>query len=125
MGNCKCCIHNDVCLNYAITIGIGGIAVSDIENGEYCCSFFKDKSKLIELPCNEGDIVYESVRGQISEFVVDSFGFDGEKVWLNLKCIKGFVSRNVVGVNDIGKSVFLSKIEAEKSSGFCKPTFTI
>lgn len=113
MATCKNCVHVEVCLNY------GDIVDDDI------CVFFKDKSKLIELPCNEGDIVYEPVRGQISEFVVISFGFDGEKVWLNLKCIKGLVSRNVVGVNDIGKSVFLSKIEAEKSSGFCKPTFTI
>ena len=112
MASCKDCVYVDIC---------------DFSAGldEPVCGHFKDCARFIELPCKVDDIVYEPVRGQISEFVVDSFGFDGEKVWLNLKCIKGLVSRNVVGVNDIGKSVFLSKIEAEKSSGFCKPTFTI
>lgn len=117
MRYCADCIHIKVCQKTRI--------MNPAYDRANECMEYKDRSLFVTLPCNVGDIVYEPVRGQISEFVVDSFGFDGEKVWLNLKCIKGFFLRNVVGVNDIGKSVFLSKIEAEKSSGFCKPTFTI
>lgn len=55
--NCKDCIHAKVCLNFAKTIG-GTASVSDIENGTYFCSFYKNKSKFIELPCKVGDVVF-------------------------------------------------------------------
>ena len=50
---CKDCIHYDVC-------AINGI---DVENTtfkkELCCGEFKDKSRIIELPCNVGDKYYK------------------------------------------------------------------
>ena len=49
---CKDCIHYDVC-------AINGI---DVENTtfkkELCCGEFKDKSRIVELSCKVGDMVY-------------------------------------------------------------------
>ena len=61
---CKDCIHYDVC-------AINGI---DVENTtfkkELCCGEFKDKSRIIELPCKVGDEIYVLNRGNIPQKMI-------------------------------------------------------
>ena len=106
---CKDCIHYDVCI-------WDGEIVENSDN----CSYHKDKSRIVELPCKVGDTVYEirPDRGFIQEYTVitihisrcDAF-FDwelkeGEGIYSN---VNGFT------VNMLGKTVFLTREEAEKA----------
>ena len=68
---------------------------------------------MIKFPCKVHNIIYEPVGRQISEFEVVSFGYDGKNIWLNLKCLKGMVSRHTADIKDIGKKVFLTKGECK------------
>ena len=43
---CEDCIHYDVC------------GFNEYKDFNEICSFFKDKSRIIELPCKVGDMVY-------------------------------------------------------------------
>lgn len=110
---CKDCYHFDVC--YKAT------DVEDIASGAYenCCCDFKDKSRIIELPCKEGDMVYVIKKGygKILDGHVrrTSINKDGQ---LNI-CIaypKGdlYTTRNFKN-SSIGKTVFLTKKEAEQA----------
>ena len=61
---CKDCYHYDVCAIHGI----------DVENTtfkkELCCGEFKDKSRIIELPCNVGDEIYVLNRGNIPQKMI-------------------------------------------------------
>ena len=106
---CKDCIHYDVCI-------WDGEIVENSDN----CSYHKDKSRIVELPCKVGDTVYEirPDRGFIQEYTVitihisrcDAFFdwelIDGEGIYSN---VNGFT------VNMLGKTVFLTREEAEKA----------
>lgn len=61
---CKDCFHYEKCkLKFGIIMQeINGIEEYDNfknwDNVEELCQFFKDKSKIVELPCKVGDTVY-------------------------------------------------------------------
>ena len=62
---CKDCIHYDVC--------VGRVAVGS----DKICSYFKDKSRIIELPCGIGDnifYVHRNSEGNNSIFKVNVLG---------------------------------------------------
>ena len=56
MKKCRNCIHKDICLNHH-----GFMSVSDMESwiGQDC-SFFENKARFIELPCNKINATVES-----------------------------------------------------------------
>lgn len=117
---CKDCIHYDVCLlerdNSKDKLTADGL----FKKAEEDCAYFKDKSRIVELPCKVGDTVYEirPDRGFIQEYTVitihisrcDAFFdwelIDGEGIYSN---VNGFT------VNMLGKTVFLTREEAEKA----------
>lgn len=61
MKTCKDCVHLDVCeATYADLMHAGGSTfMDDSENVDKDCRFFKDNTKLIELPfCKDGYCIF-------------------------------------------------------------------
>ena len=118
MATCKDCLHYDVCavkrkMN-TIKVYINGKSVTTdfIESVvEKRCKHFKDKSRFIVLPCKVGDTIYRC--GYPSKKVYE---WEIEHVKLYLDEIV-FVddSDNEFTAEDIGKTVFLTREEAEKA----------
>ena len=108
---CKDCIHHEVCKYKDEKVSLG-TKTCELVADDFKC--FKDKSRIVELPCKVGDTVYEirPDRGFIQEYTVitihisrcDAFFdwelIDGEGIYSN---VNGFT------VNMLGKTVFLSK----------------
>lgn len=98
------------------------------------CEGFKDKSRIVELPCKPGDKVYligfypwESECGKCEHFMQGGFGYpceclkteDGRKA-PECRTIQEYEFDlcdilNTVGWGDFGKTVFLSREEAEEA----------
>ena len=117
---CKDCIHNEVCYG------------THTDDSPTCCDF-KDKSRFIELPCNEGDMVYiverqydnghktikssPKVYGEI-HVVEGRYGYNKKHPFFSpVKVCYRIVRRafKISYLKDFGKSVFLTIEEAEKS----------
>lgn len=108
MANCKECIHNNVCRNYE------PISYS-------ACSDFKDKSQYIELPCKVGDELYcvfspphpanpaDKGKWFIDKFEVARFHYGVKGLSIEM------YGYGTVSVREIGKTVFLTREEAEKA----------
>ena len=103
MKTCKDCVHLDVCeATYADLMHAGGSTfMDDSENVDKDCRFFKDNTKLIELPCAIGDTVYMTSSGHddwtgydFNMVIQASFRLDMLKNW--------------------NKRYFLTREEAEK-----------
>ena len=104
---CKDCVHYDVCLLGACINGVTGT-----------CLNFKDKSRFIELPCKVGDKLYEiTSRKTISEYQVTAIHIELFGIFVDWKITQGFVDRYIsdMPVGEIGKTVFLTREEAEKA----------
>ena len=93
---CKDCLHYEVCYYH------------DFEE----CEWFRDKSELVHLPCKVGDIVY---------CFEPCFDTDHrprlkvvEKEIIELKTIATVFGLNF-DIDNIGKTVFLTREEAEKA----------
>lgn len=73
---------------------------------------------LLRLPCKVGDILYEPTnRGIISTYEVTAIRIELFAIFIEWKIVDGFVYRNINGVEsgEIGKTVFLTKSEAEQA----------
>ena len=125
MKTCKDCVHLDVCMAvYGDLMYGSGTFMDDSEQVDKDCRFFKDNTKLIELPCSVGDKVYTVVYQKVYEaevvcirpFVFESrveyrgnviitfenpFYNDGRLLEQELFCV-------------FGKDTFLTREEAEK-----------
>ena len=100
--NCKDCIHQTACSNFCRGFG---------QEAELC-EHFSDKSEWVHLPCKVGDVVY---------CYEPCFGSDHtsklklvEKEIVELKTIATVFGLNF-DVKSIGKTIFLTKEEAEKA----------
>ena len=110
MKTCEDCIHYHVCDIEAIR------AIENI--GAKLCHNFKDESRLIELPCSIGDTVYYPYAGKILEKKVTAYhrvydartGIQGIDWWYELDNDES----ETMDADLIGKTVFLTKEEAEK-----------
>lgn len=78
-----------------------------------------DKDGRLEvLPCKVGDTLYEVTgRKTISEYRVKAIRVELFCVFIEWKIEKGFVWQSLAGItpNEIGKTVFLTREEAEKA----------
>ena len=76
----------------------------------------EEKGLLLRLPCKIGDTVYAITRNFISEYLIWSIEKYNEGFFFNWRCEKG-IYKNIRGFTDyeIGKTVFLTKEEAEKA----------
>lgn len=114
---CGNCIHYDVCMDYT-TLKESEFA-QNFKGSDILCEHFKPKSRYIELPCAVGDTVYEpqTLRNRIQAYNITTSKWNGHYWWFSwiLKERKGIFT-NVEGFSSlqIGKTVFLSKEEAEQ-----------
>ena len=109
MATCKECIHSECCfMQYGKTNALKW-------QSELGCKNFKDRSRFVELPCKVGAKIYDPVRGQISEYIVISFGVNEYGLYLNLRCIQGLCRHDMVRPEWIGTIVFFTLEEAERA----------
>lgn len=113
MASCKECIHFDRCkglykfdrLQKAVSKG---------------CSYFKDRSRFVELPCKIGDTLYTIVTGnRIREWIVVDISFFSYSV---VKIVITADSKDNNGTDHmrfekhyLNHSVFLSREAAEQA----------
>lgn len=74
--------------------------------------------RLAVLPCKAGDTVYEvTSRKTISEYRVKAIRVELFCTFIEWDIVAGFVDKSIFGVpvNEIGKTVFLTREEAEKA----------
>lgn len=106
---CKECIHFDVC-EALESNGISKVYPSQ-------CGCYKPKSRFIELPCEVGDVlydVYDAISNgddRIREYKVSAICINLDK--RNKPCI--IISGCYFAFEDFGKTVYLTKEEAEKA----------
>ncbi|MGN0502909.1 MAG: hypothetical protein ACI4HN_08285 [Ruminococcus sp.] len=106
MASCKDCLHYDVC-EARIAADENYPERKYTENNN-CCNF-KDRTRFVELPCKVGDTVY------------DMYGLD-----YKIECIV-IANRTIIwcrrlnypsmpfNIPEIGKTVFLTREEAERA----------
>jgi hypothetical protein len=105
---CKDCLHYEACdeqkkINYKLSKSV--------------CKRFKDKSRFIELPCRVGDVVYDITLGNAKKQKVISIAVLKSSVTNSLFIHCGNYRNAILthGLTDFGKTVFLSREEAEKA----------
>lgn len=115
MASCKDCLCVDVCKMRSDIVSADyypEILKKKFEE-ECNCPHFKDRTRFVELPCKVGDTVYVIENNEIIEDFVDQIGIgyycDGENIYQmdGIKTDWYF--------SDIGKTVFLTREEAEKA----------
>ena len=115
MASCKDCMHEEVC----------SIFSSDLnEDGAEKCVCFKNRNRFVELPCKVGDTIYiltnDSPTG-IEESQVKKIELiktqSKTKIRLIVPCVYDDwgSAQWEIGVNDFGKTAFLTREEAEKA----------
>lgn len=106
----------------AIEGGIPYVVVKDEQDALQKLAAYEDaeeQGRLVILPCKVGDTVYAPTRNFISEFRVSQFDFGGyEKpyLWVNWYLTKGITGNfriDGISASEIGKTVFLTREEAE------------
>lgn len=119
MTTCRDCIHYDVCednLKYIQERFLKGLTFgkSEFTDGEFC-NLFKDKSRIIELPFKVGDTVYTIENNSVKKWYVDSINNIVEYWKRELKSNKNKYKYDFrfAKFDDFGKTVFLTKEEAE------------
>ena len=112
MSTCKDCLHFDVC--EAVRGRPDLVGKNSLRIAEKHCPYnsFSDKSEWVHLPCKVGDAVY---------CFAPCFGTDHnpklkvvEKEIVELKTIATVFGLNF-DIDSIGKTVFLTREEAEKA----------
>lgn len=107
--DCKNCIHYSLC-NYE---EICHYDSDNIKNAKDC-SFFKDRSCFVELPCNVGDTVYVLHKQIVCDIVdgIDIEKFPDSSILYQIYCEK---SRATYEFKDFGKIIFLTQEAAEQA----------
>lgn len=103
---CQDCIHYDVCKIFSQT-------TQYVMFGK--CDYFLDKSRIVELPCKVGDTVYTIENNLIQKWYIGLIDNTGEYWKCKLKSNKNKYKYDFrfVKFDDFGKTVFLTKKEAE------------
>lgn len=108
MASCKGCLHVDVCKS------------KDIFGDMPVCPNFKDRTRFVELPTEIGNIVYiiptaTNHLKEITEAKCIGFSIGGVSNTANL-IICGTSKSYFAGFDMFGKTVFLTREEAEKAT---------
>lgn len=77
------------------------------------CPFFNDKSEWVHLPCKTGDTIYQTDGVKIYEGVISKVNVLRKHIFYHTNDI-------IFGEMAIGKSIFLTRKEAEKALKECK-----
>ncbi len=124
---CKDCLSSGVCYKFQNIIN-GVKTYDEYFNKDVICSDFKDKSKLIELPCKVGDpvcilnpkrVTYADPRFNADIWKLECIGFHymgiGNKKGYYLICSAGYGLSERVNFEQIGKNVFVGKKAKEEA----------
>lgn len=108
---CKDCVHFEACKNIYEIHGDG------LSEESYGCDQFSHRSLFVKLPCKVGDFVYLVTNLRtIGKYLVTSIEIRKSLVDINWKMIDGVgYPTPFVGAEEIGKTVFLSREEAERA----------
>lgn len=112
---CKDCVHYEVCEEQDAMLGENKI--DEIVGVEKLCEYFKPKSRFVELPCEVGQTVYMPFEGEVTQlsiFRVSVVLIMGEEVIIFCDAKSAKVGTSF-SYHNIGKTVFLSREEAEKA----------
>lgn len=124
MATCKECLHYEACVPYADDQGAGNGWESRWVDG---CENFKDRSLFVELPCKVGDTVYTNLAMRGWYYRDKYRPYSATVVFMGLNNSEemgGGLINVLYGKNgnmmqfrfsDIGKTVFLTREEAEKA----------
>ena len=93
MATCKDCFHVEACTAFSAIIH----AARDAEKG---CEHFKDRSRIIELPCKLGDPVF---------IIGGKYRHGRFEKWINPSKFR------LSDLEKLGKTVFLTHEEAEEA----------
>ncbi len=119
MSKCETCIFSDRCDKYHIATDTGKYAYQNIDlsmrdDVEEICDDFKDKSLFVELPVKLGQICYalHPYKNEVEECRVSSLTQKADGSWK----IRLTHNHSVfeIRADEIGKTVFLDRAEAEK-----------
>lgn len=102
MAKCENCYHAGVCLHRI-----------NYEDYDCECANYKDKSLIVELPCNVSDIVYE-VDGEIYELKIKKVIVSKSNIEFECFDIDS-IDDSKFCLNDIGKTILLTREEAERA----------
>lgn len=112
---CEDCIHFAVCYNLARDYNLSFMWDDHAET----CTDFKDKSKIIELPCKVGDKIFniedmEQFPNSYDDDYILCFVVNDDGLYFETEC---YQQRKI---SEIGKTVFLTKKAAEQALKGCK-----
>lgn len=120
MASCKDCIHFEVCDS--------GSSIDEfMEHGTYTngvekeCDTFKDRNRVVELPCKVGDTVYFATKDKFNSATIDEITITENGLqfyWIQYD--KSYETTEIwddgtFSDKDIGKTVFLTLEAAEKA----------
>lgn len=120
---CKDCVHYEVCAEQDAMLGEN--TIDEIVGVENLCEYFKPKSRFVELPCEVGQTVYalttdsptgiEETRVSQIKIKIKENGKISYRISAPCICDDWGEAHWTFCVFDFGKTVFLSKEEAEKA----------
>lgn len=105
---CKDCVHYDVCCRL-----IKPSEFIEINEQADDCNLFKDKSRFIKLPCRVGETVYY-IKSAFSYLEAPKAEIVRKIELMDEQIVFRTVNR-CFNIENIGKTVFLSREEAEKA----------
>lgn len=108
---CKGCYHYDVCSKKDGTTNYYG-KIGACNYVDEMCKYFKGKSRIIELPCEIGTELF------LSDYLMQhhrlkEYKFIGTRVVMVIECFEFQVTCKRFLDEHFGKTVFLTKEEAE------------
>lgn len=111
MARCKECIHSDLCKD----MHRFGIVDLPYDDDRAACDHFKDSAGVVELPCKVGDTVWflrqTGYKEELLQTTVEKIVLKSRGLHLKLACNAMYET----SCNSIGKTVFLTREEAEKA----------
>lgn len=120
---CKDCVHYEVCKRIDDKMEVKNMSLN--ETIQEMCRDFKNKSKYIELPCKVGDTVYSYCYefGYILPYFVENINISflaNDRTFISFEANSHADETDEslddidFDLEDIGKTVFLTKDEAEQ-----------
>lgn len=115
---CKDCFHYEAC--NSLVKDMSGYKYEMPSTQGFVCKHFKDKSKIVELPCKVGDILYiampelygnQIIKAFVNEVIINH----GETKILVYYELHHNGRIHTLYIGFFGKTVFLSPEEAEKA----------
>lgn len=110
--NCENCYHYKICSMFAKKFEQHArVNFFSFLFFQTICKDFKDKSRIVELPVSVGQQVWFVRNGKIEETIVEKVVLKHRGLHIKLGCNAMYET----SCNSIGKTVFLTREEAEEA----------